>query len=77
MNLLFTDPIFFGHYEAGNVLFVIFYGIFCIILVSSYFLRAILPFNYIWFCVKWILIGLLIMLGINFIKKEIKEWWEK
>jgi hypothetical protein len=77
MNLLFTDPIFFGHYDAEGIIIVSVYALFSILIVLSYFLRTIFPFNYIWWFTKWLLMTLLIMLSINFIKKEVKEWWEK
>jgi len=77
MKLLFTDPIFFGHYDAESILFVGFYAVLSILFVASYFLRTIPPFKQIWWFVKWLLIVLLVNLGINFLKKEVKEWWEK
>jgi hypothetical protein len=76
-NLLFTDPIFFGHYDAESILFVGFYALLCLLFVASYFLRTIPPFKQIWWFVKWFLIVLLVNLGINFLKKEVKEWWKK
>ena len=77
MNLLFTDPIFFGHYDAENIIIVIVYALLSILIIASYFLRSKFPFNYIWWFTKWLLVMLLIMLSINFIKKEVKEWWKK
>jgi hypothetical protein len=77
MKLLFTDPIFFGHYDTEGMLFVGFYALLSILFVASYFLRTIPPFKQIWWFVKWLLIVLLVNLSINFLKKEVKEWWEK
>jgi len=77
MKLIFTDPIFFGHYDAESILFVSFYAVLSILFVTSYFLRTIPPFKQIWWFVKWLLIALLVNLSINFLKKEVKEWWEK
>ncbi len=77
MNLLFTDPFFFGNYDAEGIIIVTVYALISIAIVLSYFLRTIFPFNYIWWFTKWLLITLLIMLSINYIKKEVKEWWEK
>ena len=77
MQLLFTDPFFFGHGSTGGYLLVGFYAVICVLIVVSYILRAIPPFSWIWGFVKWFTLFLLVMLSISFIKKEVKEWWSK
>ena len=52
-------------------------NIFSILIFASYFLRAIPPFKQIWWFVKWLLVMMLVKLSINYLKKEVKEWWEK
>ena len=77
MIFLFSDPFFFGHGSAGEYLIVFIYAIVSALLVLSFFLRDIPPFKQIWWFVKWLLIVMLVNLSINFLKKEIKEWWKK
>jgi cadmium resistance protein CadD (predicted permease) len=78
MTPLFTDPFFFGKsWSATDYLIIGVYAVFSVLIFASYFLRAIPPFKQIWWFVKWLLVMMLIKLGINFLKKEVKEWWEK
>ena len=77
MTPLFTDPFFFGDGSAGDYLIVFVYAIVSLSFVLSYFLRTIPPFKQIWWFIKWLLVMMLINLSINFLKKEVKEWWEK
>ena len=78
MTPLFTDPFFFGKsWSATDYLIVGVYAIFSILIFASYFLRSIPPFKQIWWFVKWLLVMMLVKLSINFLKKEVKEWWEK
>jgi uncharacterized membrane protein len=75
---LFTDPIFFGKTpDAGGLLLVVFYALFCLLLLVSVVLRKIPPFNYIYAFVKLLMIFLLISLGLNFVKDNVKKWWDK
>ena len=41
--------------------------------IVLYILRKIFPFNIIW----WFLMIILIWASLGFVKKEIKEWWNK
>jgi cadmium resistance protein CadD (predicted permease) len=77
MTPLFTDPFFFGQGSAGDYFIVFIYAIVGLLFMFSYFLRNVPPFKQIWGFVKWLLVIMLIKLGINFLKKEVKEWWEK
>ena len=77
MKLLFTDPFFFGNGSAGGYLFVGFYAVICILIVASYFLRAIPPFSWIWWFVKWFTVYMFVRATVNFTKKEVKSWWSK
>jgi hypothetical protein len=70
MTLLLLPPlVFYG--------LVFFYGALCFLFVISYFIKDIFPFNYIWGFTKLFLIILLATLGINYIKKNAKDWWNK
>jgi hypothetical protein len=77
MKLLFLNWLLDGHNDTTTVLIVIFYVVASVGLVVSYFLRAIPPFNWIWGFFKWILITILVILSVNFLKKEVKSWWSK
>jgi hypothetical protein len=75
MKILFTDPIFFGHYsDAAGVLF---YGGAIILLLICIAIRNIPPFSFVWSVLKWVMIYLLVIFTLDFIKKEVKEWWSK
>ena len=52
---------------------VLFWGGFLLL----YLLRELPVFNMLWYVVKWFFITLLIVLGANFVKKEVKDWWNK
>lgn len=62
-------------------LFVFFYGLFCILLcvlcIVSYILRDKPGFSGIWKCFKIFFIVAFVNLTGNFIKKEVKAWWNK
>ena len=77
MNLLFTDPFFFGSGSAGGYLFVGFYAVLGVLIVISYVLRAIPPFSWIWWFVKWFTLYMFVRATVNFTKKEVKSWWSK
>jgi hypothetical protein len=42
-----------------------------------YLLRELPIFNILWYVVKWFFITLLVVLGVNFAKGEVKKWWDK
>jgi hypothetical protein len=42
-----------------------------------YLLRKLPIFNVLWYVVKWFFITLLVVLGVNFAKGEVKKWWDK
>jgi hypothetical protein len=46
-------------------------------ILISYLLRAIPPFKQLWWFFKWVAIMFLVVLSVNYAKKEVKEWWEK
>ena len=46
-------------------------------ILVSYLLRAIPPFKQLWWFFKWFFIMFLVVLSVNYAKKEVKEWWEK
>jgi hypothetical protein len=48
-----------------------------LIVLVSFLLRAIPPFKQLWWFFKWVAIMFLIVLSVNYAKKEVKEWWEK
>lgn len=77
MKFLFTDPIFFGRYDAEGIIFVLFYAALCGLFLVSFFLRGVYPFNNIWGFFKWVIIMLLLTLSVNFVKKSLKDWWNK
>ena len=49
--------------------------VFWIGVLVLYFLRKFPIFNVMWKIVSWFLLVLLAVLSVNFIKKEIKSWW--
>lgn len=59
------------------VCFILFYGMLGFVCLISFFLKEIFPFNYINAFVRILLIALLVQLGINWGKKEVKDWWNK
>jgi flagellar motor component MotA len=56
-------------YYIIQVLIVVF-------LVISFILRDT-PLGFFWHLFKWLIIGLLISFGIDFVKKGAKDWWNK
>jgi hypothetical protein len=48
----------------------------CIALVISFILRNT-PLGFLWHIFKLLIIGMLISFGIDFVKKEAKDWWNK
>ena len=75
MKILFTDPIFFGHYsDATGVLFYVGAIILLLICIA---IRNIPPFSFVWSVLKWVMIYLLVIFTLDFVKKEVKEWWSK
>jgi len=48
-----------------------------LLVIVSFLLRAIWPFNHIWTFFKYGFIMLFIILGVNFAKKGVKDWWNK
>jgi cell division protein FtsW (lipid II flippase) len=49
--------------------------VFWVGLFVVYFLRKFPIFDVIWAIVSWFLLVLLAVLSANFLKKEIKSWW--
>ena len=41
-----------------------------------YFLRKFPIFDVLWKLISWFFIMLLVVLGANFLKKEVKNWWD-
>ena len=73
--MLFTDPIFFGHYsDATGVLFYVGAIILLLICIA---IRNIPPFSFVWGVLKWVMIYLLVIFTLDLVKKEVKEWWSK
>jgi hypothetical protein len=48
----------------------------CIALVISFILRNT-PLGFLWHIFRLLIIGMLISFGIDFVKKEAKDWWNK
>ena len=71
MTLLMYDQTIQGFFILG------FFGIVGIFLVICFLFRSIPPFNFIWNLIVLICFGMLIMFLGNYVKNEIKEWWEK
>ena len=57
-------------------LYQAFYVFLCIALVISFILRDT-PLGFLWHIFKWLIIGMLISFGIDFVKKGAKDWWNK
>jgi hypothetical protein len=62
--------------ESNIFWFKAFYLFVCLAIVISFFLRDT-PLGFLWHLFKWICIGLLISFGIDFVKKGVKDWWDK
>jgi hypothetical protein len=45
--------------------------------IVSYLFRSSPPFKQIWWLYKWFFIMFIVVLTLNYAKKEIKSWWEK
>jgi hypothetical protein len=54
-----------------------YFYIFWILFVVSYLLRSLPIFKQIWWFYKWTLVILFVILTANYVKKEVKEWWQK
>jgi len=48
---------------------------FWVVIILSYFFRDISPFKQIWSIFKFVLLIMFVTLGVNFAKKNFKEWW--
>jgi hypothetical protein len=46
-------------------------------ILISFLFRSIPPFKQLWWFFKWFFIMLLVVLSVNYAKKEVKEWWKK
>jgi len=53
------------------------FWIIAVLLVVSFFLRAIPPFKYIWYLFLFVIIGMLLGFFIDRGKNRIKDWWDK
>jgi hypothetical protein len=57
--------------DENRILGIVFWiGVFVL-----YFLRKFPFFNIMWKVVSWFLLVLLAILTVNFLKKEVKKWW--
>ena len=59
------------------LMYILYYGayVFWILWVISWFMRDVPIFKQIWAFGTALLLMLLIVLGINFTKKHVKNWW--
>ena len=63
------------------MLVIIIYGFFCAFLcflfIASFLLRDTPGWSSVWKCFKWFFVIAIVNLTGNYVKKEIKAWWNK